>query len=229
MTDELARLFEHETDDAIPAEHEQQIRAGLGALLAGSAATNGGSTEASTTPATTSAAGTATGAAVKLTTAVLVGIGMAAGGFAIGRATAPTPVTPSAPATATATAVAPATATATTTTIATATPPPTATTTTVATATPTATPSSTTFDREQSLLERARSALVRHDVNAAQEALDVAERDFPRSRHAEERDYLRIQVLRERGDADQARERARTFLAKYPDSLLRARVEAVAR
>ncbi len=226
MTDELARLFEHETDDAIPAEHEQRIRAGLGALLAGSAATNGGSTEASTTPATTSAAGTAaTGAAVKLTTAVLVGIGMAAGGFAIGRATAPTPVTPSAPATATATAV----ATATTTTIATATPPPTATTTAVATATPTATPSSTTFDREQSLLERARSALVRHDANAAQEALDVAERDFPRSRHAEERDYLRIQVLRERGDADQARERARTFLAKYPDSLLRARVEAVAR
>lgn len=44
-------------------------------------------------------------------------------------------------------------------------------------------------------------------------------------RHAEERDYL----LRERGDTAAARERARAFLAKYPDSLLRMRVEPLAR
>jgi hypothetical protein len=52
---------------------------------------------------------------------------------------------------------------------------------------------------------------------------------FPVSRHAEERDYLRIQLLRERGDTAATRERARAFLAKYPDSLLRSRVEPLAR
>ena len=84
------------------------------------------------------------------------------------------------------------------------------------------------FDREQSLLERARTALVRHDAAAAEQALDEADKQFPRPRHAEERDYLRIQTLRERGDSARARERAQAFLAKYPTSLLRARVEALA-
>jgi hypothetical protein len=85
------------------------------------------------------------------------------------------------------------------------------------------------FDREKSLLERARSALVRHDAQAADEALSAAERQFPRSRHEEERDYLRIQVLREQGDGDGARTRAKAFLAKYPESFLRSRVEPLAR
>lgn len=84
------------------------------------------------------------------------------------------------------------------------------------------------FDKEQSLLERARSALVRHDAAAAERALDECEKQFPKSRHAEERDYLRIQVTREKGDLDKARALAKTFLTKYPQSLLRSRVEQLA-
>lgn len=85
------------------------------------------------------------------------------------------------------------------------------------------------FDREQSLLERARAALVRHDGQAAARALDDCESQFPSSRHAEERDYLRIQVLRELGNDEQVRVHARAFLEKHPKSLLRGRVEPLAR
>lgn len=76
------------------------------------------------------------------------------------------------------------------------------------------------------MLERARSALVRHDAAAAEQALDECERQFHAApRHAEERDYLRIQALRERGDNARTRERARAFLTKYPTSLYRGRIE----
>lgn len=84
------------------------------------------------------------------------------------------------------------------------------------------------FDREQSLLERARSALLRHDTAAAEAALATLRKEFPRPKHGEEREYLEMLVLRERGDTAQARQRADAFLKKYPSSLLRGRVERIA-
>jgi hypothetical protein len=229
MKDELARLFEHETDDAVPAEHAKKIRAGLGALLA---ATPPPPTTPDAPPSPTAAAAQ-TAAGVKLTTALVVGLGMAAGGFAIGRSTAPT--TPPASVIASATPI----ATTSTTSIPAVTVPVPASVDVTPSAEPsivkpsappkpTASSAQSAFDREQSLLERARSALVRHDAGAAQEALDACEREFPKSRLGEERDYLRIQLHRERGETALARERARAFLTKYPDSLLRARVEPLA-
>ena len=180
----------------------------------------------------------------KLITAGLLVLGGAGAGFVAGRATAPTTVavdpTPRVPTTA-APAMAstkpapdvPASVPSTAPTVSVPSTAPTvsvSSTATAATTAPTfpASPSTDTFDREQSLLERARSALVRHDAAAAEQALDEHGRQFPRPRHAEERDYLRIQTLRERGDDARARERAQAFLAKYPTSLLRARVEALA-
>ena len=91
------------------------------------------------------------------------------------------------------------------------------------------TESAPSFDREQSLLERARNALSRRDAVAAQDALDAATREFPRSRHAEERAYLQILTYRERGDVAGARDAAQRFITAYPDSLLRARVEPLAK
>jgi hypothetical protein len=78
---------------------------------------------------------------------------------------------------------------------------------------------------EQSLLERARAALVRHDAQAAGQALDLYDQQFRRPRHAEERDYLRIQWARERGDQADVARRAKAFLGAYPESMLRPRVE----
>lgn len=83
------------------------------------------------------------------------------------------------------------------------------------------------FDREQSLLERARTALGRHDAAAARSALDRVAREFPRGKRAEERDYLRVLLLREEGDGPGTRQAAAAFLKAYPDSLFASRVEAM--
>lgn len=217
-----ASLLAHDEDVAVPADHERRIREGLGALL--------GAARPAPSPAPSPSSSPAQHALRKWMTTAAVAAAAAGGGFAAGRATAPEaparPVvtTPAPPVTtaasepsASASVVVPsasASASASAPSHATASPP---------------APTSDAFDREQSLLERARSALVRHDADAAEKTLDEHERRFPQSRHAEERDYLRIQVLRERGDAVRVRERAQAFLAKYPDSLLRSRVEPLAR
>lgn len=227
MKDDLEALLGQETDDPVPAAHERRIREGLGALLAGAPAPVA---KAPSSPASTTAAGAAP-ATITLTRAALVGLGLAAGGFAVGRATAPTP--PPAPSVSATVAPAPSAPPMPSSTVpsspsasASAAPSVSATPSAVATAPPSPT---SAFDREQSLLERARAALVRHDAAAAAEALDACEKQFPASRHAEDRDYLRIQVLRERGDTAAVRTRAQAFLATYPNSLLRARVEPLAR
>ncbi len=219
--DLASSLLAHDEDVAVPADHERRIREGLAALL------GGGAPPAPSNP-TTPSNGAAQSALRKWATTAVVAAAAAGGGFVAGRVTsppaappqpvvvapppAPAASSPSAPSTEPVASTAPSASTS-------------------ATAPPTAVPAAPgadAFDREQSLLERARSALVRHDADAAQKALDEHDRQFPRSRHAEERDYLRIQVLRERGDGARVRERAKAFLAKYPDSMLRARVEPLA-
>lgn len=213
--DELAtHLLAHDKDVALPPNHERRIREGLGALLVSAQA-------ASTAPKIdeTPATRAARRALGKWLTTGLIAVAAAGGGFAAGRATAPQPPAPAPVATPpvpvpVAAPTEPPTASA----------PPTAST---SPAPPSPPPAQDTFDREQSLLERARTALVRHDADAADKTLDEHERLFPRSRHAEERDYLRIQVLRERGDKARLRERAKAFIAKYPESMLRNKVESL--
>lgn len=246
--DLVQSLLAHDEDVAVPAEHERRIREGLGALLGAlpvapaappqAPAPPGAAPAPAAPPASPATAVAGTALRKWVTTGVVAAIA-AGGGFAVGRATAPeapaappasmsTPVppVPPVPPSTTATSAEPPAPPASLSASATAAPPPPTTTTA-------ATPSTTTggdgFDREQSLLERARSALVRHDASAAEKALDEHDRQFPRSRLAEERDYLRIQVLRERGDDARVRERAKAFLAKYPESMLRPRVEPLAK
>ena len=254
MTNDLVeKLLQHDVDEALPPDHERRIREGLAAFLGPAALpkvdppkadpTRPGPTKPPSPPLPEVAPAAALG---KLITAGLLVLGGAGAGFVAGRATAPPTVavdpTPRVPTTA-----APAMAStplASDVPASTAPPSPTASVPSTAPAAPAASGPSTaptapaaavpassstdTFDREQSLLERARSARVRHDAAAAEQALDEHGRQFPRPRHAEERDYLGIQTLRERGDNARARERAQAFLAKYPTSLLRARVEALA-
>lgn len=216
MKDPLEKLLDHDTDDPIPPDHERRIREGLGSLLV-----PGPAPKADVPPPS--------GAAPlgKWLTIGAISVVAAGAGFVAGRTTAPQPpptnVAPSvsvpAPPACVATEQTP--------------PPPTTSTPLVASSPPprptaSPVPSTDPFDREQSLLERARAALVRHDAAAAAQALDDCEQAFPASRHAEERDYLRIQVLREMGNTEQVRVHARRFLAKYPTSLLRSRVEPLA-
>lgn len=222
-------LLAHDDDVAVPPDHERRIREGLGALLGAAPSAPAGASPRAPRPAPRGSELAQSAARRWLTTGV-VAVVAAGGGFAIGRSTAPRAETSSP----VASAPAPVTGAPSTT------PPPAssddeppapAPSASIAASAPPApapVPAGDAFDREQSLLERARSALVRHDADAAAAALAEHERQFPRTRHAEERDYLRIQVLRERGDAAGARQRAKAFLAKYPDSMLRARVEPLA-
>jgi hypothetical protein len=212
----LEKLLDHDTDDPIPPDHERRIREGLGSLLVPGAVPK---PDVPPPPASTLA---------KWVTLGAVSVVAAGGGFVAGRATAPTPppqqVIVAAPPTVstpqfTASVVPP---------LPTESAPAVASSVAIHAPRPSATTSSDPFDREQSLLERARAALVRHDAAAAAQALDECEQAFPTSRHAEERDYLRIQVLHEMGNTDQMHVQARRFLAKYPTSLLRSRVEPLA-
>ena len=241
--DPLEALLQHDVDDRVPPEHERRIREGLGALLAPPTAApkadppkvDPPKIDPPTSPPLPDL-GTP-GALGKLITTGLLVLGGAGVGFVAGRASAPPAPqaiavnpTSSVPTMATP-APAPSASTATEVSAPVSAPAIPSTAPSAPAAPHDAAPASSAadaFDREQSLLERARTALVRHDAAAAEQALDEADRQFPRPRHAEERDYLRIQTLRERGDAARARDRAKAFLAKYPTSLLRARVEPLA-
>jgi hypothetical protein len=225
-TDLVQKLLQHDEDVPVPPEHEKQIRAGLAHLLGGPPAppsppAGGGGGGGAPPPA-------ASPLGMWLATTAIVAGAAAGGGFLAGRATAPVVVTappsplpavsappvPSPTPCAQETAAPPKPSTS-------AAPKP-------SSAGATGTSAQDAFDREQSLLERARSALVRHDATSAEQALDECEKQFPKSRHAEERDYLRIQVTREKGDVEKTRTLAKAFLTKYPQSLLKSRVEQLA-
>jgi hypothetical protein len=72
---------------------------------------------------------------------------------------------------------------------------------------------------ERKLVEMARTALTRGEINSAFATLDRHVRLFPRGQLAEERDSLYVQALVTRGDALHARERAGHFHQQYPHSL----------
>ena len=257
MTDRLD-LLDHDVDEPVAPADEQRIRAGLAALFGaappGPPLEGGGPTpEAPSPPPPGPSAIGASSALAKWITIGAVAIGAGATGFVAGRATSPEP--PPAerrqptPATASSTPTSDRTASAAPPTLPSASAPAPANTlalspevtgraanvaaSSVGSAAASASAAGSNgvdaFDREQSLLERARAALVRHDGQAAARALDDCESQFPSSRHAEERDYLRIQVLRELGNDEQVRVHARAFLEKHPKSLLRGRVEPLAR
>lgn len=87
-------------------------------------------------------------------------------------------------------------------------------------------PPNAAHSREQALVERARAALGRGQVEDARAALDEHERTFPSGRFVEEREGLRALVLWAAGREEEARAQARRFLERYPNSLLRGAIEA---
>ena len=223
-TDLVQKLLQHDEDVPVPPDHEARIRAGLGHLLGGPPTPPSGD---GSPPPPASPPPAASPLGKWLATTAIVAGAAAGGGFLAGRSTAPVTIVP-APTSSPVPAPSP-TPSPTPCAQDTAPPPkPSASTPPKPSSSTSNTSAQDAFDKEQSLLERARSALVRHDVAAAEQALDECEKQFPRSRHAEERDYLRIQVTREKGDVEKTRALAKSFLTKYPQSLLKTRVEQLA-
>ena len=74
------------------------------------------------------------------------------------------------------------------------------------------------------MVEAARAALAANDVVGASSALDRHAKAYPRGVFSEEAKMLRIDVLVKRGDANAARDAARTHLAQHPTSPYRARL-----
>jgi hypothetical protein len=73
---------------------------------------------------------------------------------------------------------------------------------------------------ERTLLETARTAMLRGDRAGALEKLEQHEKRFPHGRLAEERDAMRVIALAGVGRSDEARARGAAFAIKYPKSLL---------
>jgi hypothetical protein len=73
---------------------------------------------------------------------------------------------------------------------------------------------------ERSLLDAARTAIVRGEPDAALVATAAHEARFPQGALAEERDALRIRALARLGRSDDARALLATMRAKYPHSFL---------
>jgi enoyl-CoA hydratase/carnithine racemase len=79
---------------------------------------------------------------------------------------------------------------------------------------------------ENTLLERARTALLRREPQSALEALRELRRTHPHGHLAEERDALTVQSLAQMGRTAEAREAAREFRRGYPRSVLLQSVDA---
>ena len=80
---------------------------------------------------------------------------------------------------------------------------------------------------ERAVLEMARTSLGRKDAKGALAQLEEHQHRFPDGRLAEERDAMMVTTLEGLGQHEQARERAKAFLSKYPDSLLAPQVKRV--
>jgi hypothetical protein len=78
--------------------------------------------------------------------------------------------------------------------------------------------------REEALLERAQSALAAHPDRALALAAEHR-RLFTRGVLAEEREAIAIEALRRLGREQEATRRAAAFVAKYPNSVHRSRVQ----
>ncbi len=86
--------------------------------------------------------------------------------------------------------------------------------------------SADSLSAETALLQFAHASLLRGDPQAALSSLDAHAHDHPAGRLSEERDAMRVQVLMQLGRTAEARAAAAAFRVRYPDSLLRASVDA---
>jgi hypothetical protein len=89
--------------------------------------------------------------------------------------------------------------------------------------------SDTDLAAERSLIAEARSALQRNAPVDALSALDAHAHQFPAGRLAEQREALRVSALLSSGDRPAAEKAAAAFEAKYPESLMKAAVQAALR
>ncbi len=90
-------------------------------------------------------------------------------------------------------------------------------------------PGRTTLTEERAIVERGRAALARRDGVSSLEALREHRRQFPSGQLAEERDALLVQALAVAGHPDDARQKAREFNAKYPQSVFAGGVDETLR
>lgn len=79
---------------------------------------------------------------------------------------------------------------------------------------------------ERTLVEIARSALAKNDAEAALQTLDRHEAEFPNGALVEEREFLRVRALLTLGRRSEAEQRAKAFLARFPESALGDALEA---
>jgi hypothetical protein len=84
-----------------------------------------------------------------------------------------------------------------------------------------------TLADERVLIDGARVALSRGRPSEALRLSEQHEAKFPDGALSEERDFLRVGALGDLGRADEAREDARFFLAKYPRSNSRGTMQAL--
>lgn len=80
-------------------------------------------------------------------------------------------------------------------------------------------PTSDALAAERALLDRARGALMRGDMDQTLKLTSHHARQFPRGQLAEERDALAIRALAQKGELGAARGRAVQFRARYPHSI----------
>ena len=78
---------------------------------------------------------------------------------------------------------------------------------------------------EATLFRRAGDALRDGDPSRALRLVDDQARLYPNGTFVQEREVLRIDALTALGKKDDAHDRARAFLAQYPDSPHRVRLE----
>jgi outer membrane protein assembly factor BamD (BamD/ComL family) len=79
---------------------------------------------------------------------------------------------------------------------------------------------------ERKLLDEARNALTRGDLEATMKGVERHQSRFPQGELAEEREALAIKALARLGRGDEARARAQKFKKKYAQSLLLDGIDA---
>lgn len=85
------------------------------------------------------------------------------------------------------------------------------------------------FQRERVLLSRAQAALGRGRPEEALEALDEYDARFPDGGLAEESSAIEVRARAAAGQLSEARQLARTFLERHPDSIFRGSMQRILR
>jgi hypothetical protein len=86
-------------------------------------------------------------------------------------------------------------------------------------------PQDADFAEQVRLVDRARALVATGDASGALGAIDAYERRFPHGILAEEAALVRIQAMQARGDRTEAASLARRFMAQYPESVHRSKVQ----